>query len=273
MLSELYQALDPVAFSIGIISVRWYGIAYMLGVVIACYLMVRISKHWKIKITIDDVLTFALAAIIGIIIGGRLGYVLFYGQGYYFEHPELILAFSSGGMSFHGGVIGMVLALLVVSRYTKIPYLTLGDLTVIAAPVGLFLGRVANFINGELWGATTTLPWGVVFDGAGPLPRHPTQLYEALLEGLVLFIILSALSRRVPARPQGTFIGVFMLLYGVFRIVVEFVREPDVQLGYLFGGWLTMGMVLSLLLIIAGIGFLIFARVKKLPQSGPMQRS
>lgn len=269
MLNDIYQALDPVAFTIGSLSVRWYGLAYSLGVLFAAFLIIRVARHWKLRITPDHVLTIALAAIIGIVVGGRLGYVLFYGEGYYFQHPELILAFSNGGMSFHGGVLGMLVALIVVARVTTIPLMTLGDLIVIAAPVGLFMGRVANFINGELWGAQTTAPWGVVFAGAGALPRHPTQLYEALLEGVVLFAVLYLLSRKVPARPRGTFVGVFLVLYGVFRIAVEFVREPDAHIGYLLGDWLTMGMVLSLPLIIAGIAVLVFAQVTRLPQSGP----
>lgn len=269
MLNDIYQALDPIAFTIGSLSVRWYGLAYSLGVLLAGFLIIRTARHWKLSITLDHVLTITLAAIIGIVVGGRLGYVLFYGEGYYFQHPELIFAFSNGGMSFHGGVIGMLVALIVVARVTTIPFLTLGDLVVIAAPIGLFLGRVANFINGELWGAPTTLPWGVVFAGAGALPRHPSQLYEALLEGVVLFMVLYLLSHKLPARPRGTFVGVFLALYGLFRIAVEFVREPDAHIGYLLGDWLTMGMVLSLPLVVAGIGFVIFVRITQLPQAGP----
>jgi phosphatidylglycerol:prolipoprotein diacylglycerol transferase len=200
-----------------------------------------------------------------------LGFVLFYGAGHYLANPaEIVFGIGSGGMSFHGGLLGMVIAMGIVARLTGIPFLTLGDLVVIAAPVGIFLVRVANFINGELWGAVTDLPWGVVFDitGGGLEPRHPTQLYEACLEGLVLLCVLSACARKVPPRPRGSFVGIFLLLYGVFRVLIEFVRQPDAQLGYLFDGWLTMGMLLSLPMIVAGVAFLVFACRKRLPQRG-----
>ncbi|MDR3137248.1 MAG: prolipoprotein diacylglyceryl transferase, partial [Coriobacteriales bacterium] len=212
-------------------------------------------------------LVVALATI-GIILGGRLGYVLFYDLAYYSAHPEKILAFAEGGMSFHGGVIGMAMAIPAASWLSGIPLLTLGDLAVITAPVGIFLVRCANFINGELWGSVTTLPWGVVFNGGGFLPRHPTQLYEALLEGAVMFFVLYSLACKNPPLARGTFVGIFMVLYGSFRIAVEFVRQPDAHIGYLAGGWLTMGIVLSIPLIIAGAGFLLFAHFKKLPQVG-----
>jgi phosphatidylglycerol:prolipoprotein diacylglycerol transferase len=268
MLDEIYHAIDPVAFAIGPFSVRWYGLGYIFGIVIAAFLVMKITKHWKVTVSFDHLLTIIIASTAGVIFGGRLGYVLFYALDYYLAHPTEILLFSNGGMSFHGGVIGMVAALLIAAKMTRISPLTLGDLAVISAPVGIFLVRIANFINGELWGAVTDAPWGVVFDGAGALPRHPTQLYEAVLEGLVMFVVLFSLSRKVPARPRGTFLGFFMLLYGVFRIAIEFVRQPDVQIGYLFGGWLTMGMVLSLPLVLAGIAFLAYAHKTRLPQQG-----
>lgn len=158
---------------------------------------------------------------------------------------------------------------IVAARLTHVPYLTLADLGCIAAPIGLFFGRCANFVNGELWGAPTDLPWGVVFGGAaGSMPRHPSQLYEAFLEGIVIFAVLFVLSRKVPPRPRGTFMGLFLVLYGTFRIVAEFVREPDAQLGYLWGGWLTMGQLLSLPLVLAGICILAYAVKMKLPQKG-----
>ncbi len=172
-------------------------------------------------------------------------------------------------MSFHGGLIGALLSGIVAARFTGIPYLTLADMGCIAAPIGLFFGRCANFVNGELWGAPTSLPWGVVFGGtAGVMPRHPSQLYEALLEGVVLFCVLYILSRKQPPRPQGTFLGVFLVGYGLFRFLIEFVRQPDAQIGYLWGGWLTMGQVLSVPLMVAGACALVYAvRVKK-PQKG-----
>ena len=269
MLNELYQTLDPIAFYVGPLSVRWYALAYLMGFALVMVVYYFVSKRWKRPITIDDLLTILAFAMFGIIFGARLGYCLFYGNGYYFQNPLQILMVNQGGMSFHGGCIGVLVAGIFAAKVTKIPFLTLADLGAIAAPLGLFLGRCANFINGELWGATTDLPWGVVFGGnAGMIPRHPTQLYEAILEGLLLFAILYLLSRKVPARPRGTFLGVFMLGYGICRFLIEFVRQPDSQLGYLWGDWLTMGQVLSTPLIIAGICLLIYAAKTNLPQMG-----
>ena len=269
MLNEIYQNLDPVAFAIGPLVVRWYGIAYVLGFLFAGLIMSRLAKRWRIEVDADALLTIICCVIVGVIVGARLGYCLFYGDGYYLEHPLDILAFQQGGMSFHGGLIGALLSGIVAAKLTGIPYLTLADLGAIVAPIGLFLGRCANFVNGELWGAPTDLPWGVVFGGsAGMMARHPSQLYEALLEGVLLFIVLFALSRKVPPRPRGTFIGVFLVVYGIARFAIEFVRQPDAQLGYLYGGWVTMGQVLSAPLVVVGVALVVFAAVKKLPQQG-----
>ena len=269
MLNDIYQSLDPVAFSIGPFAVRWYGIAYVIGFLLAGVLMWSLSKRWKLRFDMDALLTIIICALVGVILGARLGYCLFYGNGYYFQHPLELFAFQQGGMSFHGGLIGALLGGIVAAKLTGIPYLTLADMGVIAAPIGLFLGRCANFVNGELWGAPTDLPWGVVFGGsAGMMPRHPSQLYEALLEGLLLFIILYALSRKLPPRPRGTFLGVFLMLYGIFRFLIEFVRQPDAHIGYLYGDWLTMGQVLSIPLVVIGIIVLVYACTKKLPQKG-----
>lgn len=267
MLNELYHAIDPVALSLGPITVYWYGIAYVIGFLLGGYILIKIAKRWKLRIDIDAVLTIVLCVVFGIIIGARLGYILFYGNGYYFQNPAAIL---TAGMSFHGGLIGALISGIVAAKITKIPYLTLADLGCIAAPLGLFFGRFANFINGELWGAPTEGPWGVVFGGtAGTFARHPSQLYEAVLEGIVIFVILFVLSRKNnPPRPQGTFFGLFLVLYGVFRFLIEFVRQPDSQLGYLWGDWLTMGQVLSLPLILIGIAVLWYAFKFKKPQKG-----
>lgn len=274
MLDALYHAIDPVAFQIGPVAVRWYGIAYVLGFALAGFIIYRVARRWKLAFTIEDLLTVMLCVMIGVIVGARLGYCLFYGDGYYLAHPLDILAFNQGGMSFHGGLAGALIAGAVVAKLTRMPYLTLADLGVIGAPLGLFFGRCANFINGELWGAPTDWPLGVVFGGAaGMVPRHPTQLYEGVLEGLVIFAVLFALSRRVPPRPRGTFLGLFLVMYGVFRFLIEFVRQPDAQLGYLFGGWVTMGQVLSLPLIVAGIAFLAYAHRRQLPQEGSRRTS
>ena len=272
MLNDIYQGLDPIAFSLGPLALRWYGLAYVLGFVCAAAIIYFVAKRWKLGMSEDNLLTLMVCAIVGVVLGARIGYVLFYGDGYYLSHPLEILAFNQGGMSFHGGLVGLLIGGAVAARMTRIPFLTLADLGSIAAPIGLFFGRCANFVNGELWGAPTDGPLGVVFGGAaGMMPRHPSQLYEAVLEGLVIFCVLFALSRKRPPRPQGTFLGAFLVLYGIFRFLIEFVREPDVQLGYLWGGWLTMGQVLSAPLIVAGIALLIYAARTRHPQAGPQE--
>lgn len=266
-LDDLYHMLDPVAFSIGPLAVRWYGIAYLVGFVLGGLLTYRIAKHWRLDLSADDVLSVATGVCFGVIIGGRLGYVLFYGAGYYLAHPLSILATNEGGMSFHGGLVGAVVGGSIVCRRMRISILTLCDMGVCTATIGIFLGRCANFVNGELWGKECDLPWGVMFETGGDVYRHPSQLYEALLEGLILFCVLWALSRRVPPRPQGTFLGVFLAWYGLCRILIEFVRVPDSQLGYLFGS-VTMGQLLSLPLLVGGIALLVWAHKAKRPQVG-----
>ncbi len=269
MLNDFYQMLNPVAFSLGPISVRWYGIAYVLGFALAAFMLVRTSRRWHVRFNSDSLLTIMICVIFGVIIGARLGYVLFYGFDYYAAHPLEVFVLSNGGMSFHGGLLGALASGIVAAKLTGIPYLTLADMGAIAAPIGLFFGRCANFVNGELWGAVTSLPIGVVFGGAaGNVARHPSQLYEAFLEGIVLFCILYLLSRKKPPMPRGTHLGVFLIFYGMFRFLIEFVRQPDVQLGYLWAGWLTMGQLLSVPLIVVGICLLVFAFKKKLPQTG-----
>lgn len=269
-LNEIYQAIDPVALSLGPLQIRWYGLAYVAGFICAFLVIAKLSQRWKIRINDDAFFTVVFCVIFGVILGGRLGYVLVYGDGYYLQHPEKILAFNEGGMSFHGGLVGVIIGGVIAAKITKIPFLTLADMGVVGVPIGLFFGRCANFINGELWGAPTDLPWGVVFGGAaGMMPRHPSQLYEALLEGVVLFIVLFALSRKTPARPRGTFFGTFLLLYGLFRFMIEFIRQPDAQIGYLLGtDWFTMGQALSIPLMVAGVVFLVYAWKTKKPQMG-----
>ena len=271
LLNDFYHFLDPVAFWIGPFAVRWYGLGYILGILLGGLLLVRIGKHWQIRFSFDALLTTFIGATIGIIVGARLGYVLFYGDGYYFANPAEILPFSEGGlrgMSFHGGVIGMAIAMFIVARINKMSFATLADLVAIVAPIGIFLVRFANFINGELWGAPTDLPWGVEFESGGGIARHPSQLYEALLEGMVIFIVMMILARKKPPLPRGSYLGIFLVLYGVFRIAVEFVREPDAHLGYLAGEWLTMGMVLCIPMLAIGTVLLIYAAKTKLPQKG-----
>lgn len=267
MLNDLYQMLDPVAFSAGPITIYWYGIAYVVGTALTGVMMWRTQRRWGLSISSDDLSMVVFGVFFGLVIGARLFYVLFYGDGYYWTHPLEILMTSHGGMSFHGGLVGGILGGVIACRIMRLSAWTIADLAVIGAPIALALGRCANFVNGELWGKPTDLPWGVVFGGAaGNMPRHPSQLYEALLEGVVLFCVLYALSRRKPTLPQGTFLGVFLIGYGVARIVVEFVRVPDVQLGYLLGGVVTMGQILSLPLVVAGIALVAYALHAKRPQ-------
>ena len=236
MLNDFYHMLNPVAISAGPITIYWYGLAYVVGALLTAVVMYRTQRRWGFNITIDDLTSVVVGVVFGLIIGARLFYVVFYGDGYYWAHPLEIFATNEGGMSFHGGLVGGIIGGIIVCRMYKLDAWTLADLAVIGAPLALCLGRCANFVNGELWGKPTDLPWGVVFGGtAGDMPRHPSQLYEAFLEGIVLFCILQVLSRKKPLLPQGTFMGVFVMGYGIVRFLVEFVRVPDAQLGYLLG--------------------------------------
>lgn len=272
MLNELYQSLDPVIFAVGPLSVRWYGLAYVFGFICAGFVVYSYARHWKLRFSAYDTLVFVCFCAFGIIIGARLGYCLFYGDGYYLARPLEILAVNNGGMSFHGGLIGIVIAGFIYSRVYRMPFLTLADLVSCGVPIGLFFGRCANFINGELYGAPTDSPLGVDFLGTRTM-FHPSQLYEALLEGVVIFLVLFALSRKNdPPRPRGFFLGMFLVLYGVFRILIEFVRQPDAQIGYFFDTWGTMGQLLSLPMIIVGICLLIYAHARKAPQQGMASR-
>ena len=267
MLNELYHAFDPVAFSAGPVTIYWYGIAYVVGSILAGVVAYRVQRRWNMGLTVDDIWMLVTGAVFGLIIGGRLFYVIFYGDGYYLTHPLEILATNQGGMSFHGGLLGGLLGGYIVCRILKLSPWTAADFAIVGVPLALALGRCANFVNGELWGKPTDLPWGVVFGGsAGDMPRHPSQLYEAFLEGIVLFVVLYLMSRKRPVPPQGSFIGTFVLGYGIVRFLIEFVRVPDAQIGYLFGGGITMGQLLSIPLIIVGAGLLLYAYRAKRPQ-------
>ena len=242
---------------IGPFAVHWYGIAYVAGFVAAGLVARWLIRRWDLPLTDDDLVEIVLAAVIGLVVGARVGYVIVYGSAQYLQHPLEVFSVWDGGMSFHGGLVGILLAGWIESRRKPVSFLRLADLGAVGAPIGIFFGRLANFVNGELWGRTTNLPWGVVFPGAGPLPRHPSQIYEALLEGAVLFTIMVLLARR--RRPDGVVIGWFLIIYGVFRIAAEFARQPDIQLGYI-AGVLTMGQLLSLPLIIIGGWLVLRAR-------------
>lgn len=264
-----FPALDPIALRVGPVAVHWYGLAYLACFVISALVARTLSRRWGLGISDDDLLTILLAAVLGVVIGGRLGYVLFYGGDYYLENLAEVIAIWDGGMSFHGGLAGILIAGVVVARTLRMPFLTLWDLGAVGAPSGFLLGRLANFANGELWGRVTDVSWGMVFPGAGPLPRHPSQLYESALEGAVLLTVMVLLSRKTPPRPRGELVGWVLALYGCFRIFVEFFREPDAQLGFIAGDWMTMGMLLSVPMVVAGIGLVAWARRAGLPELGP----
>lgn len=248
--------IDPVAFSIGPLKVHWYGLMYLVGFVggwaLGVYRARRADSRWQ-PAEVGDIL-FYLA--LGTIAGGRLGYVLFYNPGHYLAHPLEIFYLWTGGMSFHGGLIGVIVAMWLYARRTGRGFFAVADFIAPLAPIGLGAGRIGNFINQELWGRVSDVPWAMVFARTGgPAPRHPSQLYEFALEGVLLFVILWAYSAR--PRPAGAVSGLFLLGYGVFRFFVEFFRVPDAHIGYLAAGWLTMGHVLSLPMILAG-AFLLY---------------
>ena len=243
--------IDPVAIHLGPIKVHWYGLMYLIGFLgawwLGSYRARRPGSGWQSQDIADLIFYCAL----GVILGGRLGYVLFYNFAYYLAHPVEVFFIWSGGMSFHGGLLGVISAMWLYGRRTKRTFFRVADFVALLTPLGLGAGRLGNFINHELWGRVTDLPWGMVFPNAGPLPRHPSQLYEFALEGVALFTILWFYARR--PRPEASVSGLFLLCYGVFRFIVEFVREPDAQLGYLAFGWVTMGQILSLPMILLGI--------------------
>lgn len=267
-LNDLYHTLDPIAIAIGPIVIRWYGLAYLAGFICAGVTIYRTARRWSLDLTGDEVVNYMTGIALGVIVGGRLGYCLIYGKGYYLAHPLEIVMVNEGGMSFHGGLVGAALGSWLSSKSMGLSFASMADLTTIGAPFGLLFGRLANFVNGELWGKETTLPWGVMFSntGGGDVYRHPSQLYEALLEGVVMLCILHLLSRKKPPRPQGFFLGCFLFLYGCFRFLVEFVRVPDAQMGYLAGGWLTTGQVLSVPLVLLGIAVVVMSLRWQKPQ-------
>jgi phosphatidylglycerol:prolipoprotein diacylglycerol transferase len=259
-----YPSIDPVLFEAGPFVIRWYALAYLAGLLLgwryARWLTLKSPSGSLRPIDIDDFLVWAT---LGVVVGGRLGYILFYKPAFFLTDPMAAFEVWRGGMSFHGGLLGVVIAAWIYAVRRKLPKGEFSDALFCAAPIGLFLGRVANFINGELVGRVTDVPWAMIFPGYGPDPRHPSQLYQAALEGLLLFVILYLLSRRPSIRRRaGTLSGVFLIGYGVFRSIGELFRQPDEHLGFLFEG-VTMGQLLSLPMIIAGalIVFLSWRRV------------
>ena len=255
-----FPAIDPVAIDLGFFAVRWYALAYIVGLLLGWRYLVWLAKQPPKVMSRNDADDLLVWIALGVILGGRLGYILFYKPGYYLEHPLEILQLWHGGMAFHGGLLGVVVATYWFSRQRQLNPLRVGDLLCCTVPIGLLLGRIANFINGELYGRVTESPLGMVFPHGGPLPRHPSQLYEAFLEGLVLLVLLAILFRRdsIRCRP-GMLAGVFLIGYGVARSTAELFREPDAHLGFILGP-VTMGQVLSIPMILAGIGFVLWAR-------------
>ena len=258
-----FPYIDPVLVHIGPLAIRWYALAYICGILLGWIYsraLIRNEKLWggPAPLSLIDFDDFVLWVTLGIILGGRTGYVLFYNLPHFMAHPLEIFQLWNGGMSFHGGFTGCVVAVVLFARSRGLSIMTVGDLTCAAGPVGIFLGRIANFINGELWGRPTDVPWAMVFPGGGPLPRHPSQLYEATLEGLLLFVVLWLLIRAGALKRPGFIIGAFACVYAVARSFCEFFREPDAQLGFLWGG-ATMGQLLSIPLFIAGVCFIVYA--------------
>lgn len=256
-----YPAINPVAFHIYNWPVYWYGLMYLVGFLAGWALLSLRIRYSPRGFTQDHVSDVVFYAALGAIIGGRLGYMLFYDWRVLFSDPSLIFQTWKGGMSFHGGLLGVVLALLFCTRKVKKSFLTLTDLIAPAVPIGLGAGRIGNFINGELWGRVTPVSWAMVFPSGGPFPRHPSQLYEFALEGILLFLILWIYSWK--PKPMGAVSGLFAICYGVFRCIVEFFREPDAQIGYIAFGWMTEGQLLSLPLILVGMGLMVWAYAHK----------
>ena len=257
-----YNNLNPVAWDFGFFQVRWYGLMYVLAFVLAYFLILRLIEIRKEKLSQDEAIDFLTYCILGVLVGGRLGYAIFYGGADYFFQPWKILEIWNGGMSFHGGLIGVIVAGFIFSRQKNISFLRLSEILIPAVPLGLFFGRIGNFVNGELWGRVTNGNWGVIFPGMDLLPRYPSQLFEAFFEGLVIFGILwfFVLKKRENLKP-GFSLGVFLLLYGLFRFAMEYFREPDFQLGFLAFG-LTMGQWLCLPMAVAGAVLLFFVLKK-----------
>ncbi|MEX5216301.1 MAG: prolipoprotein diacylglyceryl transferase [Nitrospira sp.] len=260
-----YPDIDPVFFRLGPLQFRWYGLMYLIGLTLAYFIILARSKAKGLRLDRDQVYDMIVYAAIGVFAGGRLGYVLFYNLSYYLSNPLKIFYVWEGGMSFHGGLIGTIIALILFARRKSIPVYTIADLAAGVTPVGLGLGRIGNFINGELFGRPTDVDWCMVFPAGGPACRHPSQLYEAALEGLLLFTLLWLISRT--AHPPGAVFWSFLAGYGLCRFVVEYFREPDMQIGFLFGSF-SMGQLLSFPMIFIGL-FMLFLSYQRRAGTSP----
>lgn len=256
-----YPQIDPVALTIGPVKVHWYGLMYVIGIAAAWWLTRRRASRPGFPWSVGQIEDLIFYAAIGLVIGGRLGYILFYNTQAFLAEPLMILRVWEGGMAFHGGLLGVLAAVLWFGWRNAIGFFELTDFIAPYVPIGLFAGRIGNFINGELWGRPTDVPWAMVFPHAGPEPRHPSQLYEAFLEGIVLFVVLRLFQKFRP--PIMATSGLFLLVYGLCRTAVEFFRTPDAHLGFIAFDWLTMGQLLSLPMIVLGVVFLAWAYQKK----------
>ncbi len=258
-----FPQIDPVLLEIGPLAIRWYGLTYLAGFAFAMWLANRRADSPNSGWTREEVGDLLFAGFLGVVLGGRIGYVLFYQFDAFLADPLFLLKVWTGGMSFHGGLIGVILAMFWYARKTQRTFFKVADFIAPLVPFGLGAGRLGNFINGELWGRVTDMPWAMVFPTGGLLPRHPSQIYEFLLEGVVLFFILNWFIKK--PRPVGAVSGLFLIGYGAFRSFVEFYREPDAHLG-LFGDWISMGQILSLPMILIGALIMLWS-YKKHPQS------
>ena len=254
-----YPAINPVAIALGPVAIRWYALAYIVGLLVGWRYCMRLADRPPKLVERRDVDDFLIWATLGVVLGGRIGYVLFYNLPFYYNHPLQALYVWHGGMSFHGGAIGVTLAIWLFTRRRRIPILAFSDIIAESLPIGLFFGRIANFINGELFGRPTTVPWAMIFPQGGPVPRHPSELYEATLEGIVLFTLLFVAERYGARRRPGQETGLFLAGYAVARIIGEMFRQPDPQIGYLWFGT-TEGQLLSIPVLFAGLATILWAR-------------
>jgi phosphatidylglycerol:prolipoprotein diacylglycerol transferase len=267
-----FPAIDPVAIAVGPFVVRWYALAYIVGLLLGWRYCLMLADRPPRLVERRDIDDFLVWATLGVVLGGRIGYVLFYKPGYYIEHPLEALYLWHGGMSFHGGALGVTIAILLFTRARRLPAFAFSDIIVEAIPIGLFFGRIANFINGELYGRETDVPWAMVFPGGGPVPRHPSQLYEALCEGLLLFLLLLIAEHRGARRRPGVVSGLFLIGYAVARMSGELFRQPDVQLGFLVFGT-TMGQLLSIPALLAGILLILWAWRRPVIAAAPRRQA
>jgi phosphatidylglycerol---prolipoprotein diacylglyceryl transferase len=263
-----YPHFNPIALHFGFLKIHWYGLMYLVGF-LASWLLLRVRvKQFKLHWSSNQLADLIFYGALGVVLGGRVGYILFYNLPYYLHAPLKMFAVWDGGMSFHGGLLGVLLALLLWCHRYKTPFFLTTDFIAPVVPIGLAAGRLGNFINGELWGRVSNVPWAMIFPHAGNLPRHPSEIYEFLLEGVLLFIILWFYSAKRP--PRLAVSGAFLLGYGVFRFFCEFFRQPDPQLGFVAFGWMTRGQELCIPMIILGVFFLIFA-YRRTPKPGAMK--